>query len=537
MEVAPLGIDDDLAKAIRSALPHDRNIGEYLEQLKNPQLPCTDDVQEYLDPFSIQEDLVLRDGLVYVPEDDAIRLRIIQQCHDSPMAGHLGQAKTLELVSRNYFWPRCRQYVNEYINTCDTCARNKVPRHKPHGTLRPLPIPPAPWTSVSMDFIVELPESKSSNAVLVFVDRFTKMAHFCPTTTKVTAEETARLYLNHVFKHHGLPDDVISDRGTQFTSRFTRCLLDLCDIKSNKSTSFHPQSDGQTERVNQVLEQYIRIFCDYQQSNWFDILPLAEFAYNNAKHSSTEVSLFFANYGFNPKCQLKLINSTGQAINPTAEHIVEKYKKIHKEITEHLKEAQEKQKKYYDINHKEAPPFAVGDLVWLSRRNITTTRPSSKLDYKRLGPFKILKIVGESKLAFKLDLPTTMKIHPVFHATLLEPYNTNQIPGRVQPPPPPVTVEDVDEYEVEQILDSRIVNNKLQYYIDWKGYQPHERTWEPVEHLDHCPAELCTFHREFPNRPSKSDIQPRRLRRQEAGRAQVIDPNEVAMMVSQELNP
>jgi hypothetical protein len=127
------------------------------------------------------------------------------------------------------------------------------------------------------------------------------MAHFCPTTTKVTAEDTAQLYLQYVFKHHGLPDDIVSDRGTQFTSRFTARLLDLCKIHSNKSTVFHPQSDGQTERVNQVLEQYLRIFCDYQQDNWHELLPLAEFAYNNAKHASTQVSPFFANYGRHPR--------------------------------------------------------------------------------------------------------------------------------------------------------------------------------------------------------------------------------------------
>ena len=138
-----------------------------------------------------------------------------------------------------------------------------------------------------MDFIVELPPSNGFSAILVYMDRLTKMAHFCPITTNVTAEGTTHLYLQYVFKHHGLPSDIVSDCGTQFTSRFTNRLLHLCKIQSNKSTAFHPQSDRQMERVNQVLEQYLRIFCDYQQSNWHELLPLAEFAYNNAKHTST----------------------------------------------------------------------------------------------------------------------------------------------------------------------------------------------------------------------------------------------------------
>jgi Integrase zinc binding domain/RNase H-like domain found in reverse transcriptase len=188
MEVIPLGIDDDLAKAIQEALPTDRNIGEYLENLCNPDLPREDDVQEYLEPFSMQDNLVLCEGLIYIPENDDLKLQTLQQYHDSLTAGHLRQAKILELISRDYYWPRMRQYVNEYLRSCDICTRNKTLRHKPHGTLHPLPIPLASWSSLSMDFIVEPPESNGFNAILVCVDRFTKMAHFCPTTTNVSSK-------------------------------------------------------------------------------------------------------------------------------------------------------------------------------------------------------------------------------------------------------------------------------------------------------------------------------------------------------------
>jgi hypothetical protein len=177
-----------------------------------------------------------------------------------------------------------------------------------------------------MDFIVKLPKSGGYNAILVCVHWLTKMAHFCPTTTKVDAKETARLYQKYVFKHHGLSDDIVTDRGTQFMSRFTASLLELCDIHSNMSTTFHPQSDGQTEHVNQVLEQYLRIFCDHQQDNWLDILPLAEFAYNNAKHSSTGMTPFFANYGLHPRCTLWItLAGTGTSPNPSAEDLAQKY--------------------------------------------------------------------------------------------------------------------------------------------------------------------------------------------------------------------
>jgi hypothetical protein len=368
-----------------------------------------------------------------------------------------------------------------------------------------------------MDFIVELPESNGFNAILVCVDRFTKMAHFCPTTTNITSEGTADLYLRYVFKLHGLPTDIVSDRGTQFVSRFSKRLYELCKIKHNKSTAYHPQSDGQTERVNQVLEQYLRIFCDYQQDDWNELLPLAEFSYNNAQHASTLISPFFANYGINPRCSLQVSSPADPAQNPAAEELVERIKTIHQQLRENITSAQAKYKDYHDTHVKEAPPFAVGDLVWLSRKNITTTRPSSKLDYKRLGPYKILEVVGESKMAFKLDLPPRMKIHPVFHASLLDPHHANTIPGRTQPPPPAVTVEDALEYEVKEILDSRVRNSKLEYLVDWVGYDPHERSWEPASYLDHAPEEIARYHERYPDRPSAHNIRTRPRRRGLAG--------------------
>src|SRR5271157_4336013 len=182
-----------------------------------------------------------------------------------------------------------------------------------------------------MDYIVELPLSDGFDAILVCVDRLTKMTHFCPTTTKVTAEDTAQLYLQYVFKHHGLPDDIVSDRGAQFTSRFATRLLHLCKIHSNKSTAFHPQSDGQTERVNQVLEQYLRIFCDYQQDDWYQLLPLAEFVYNNAQNASTGVSPFYANYGYHLRSSPKLV-VTVEVVNPSAEELAANFRKIHTQL-------------------------------------------------------------------------------------------------------------------------------------------------------------------------------------------------------------
>ena len=148
-----------------------------------------------------------------------------------------------------------------------------------------------------MDLIEQLPDSDGYSAILVVVDRLSKMSLFIPTTNSVTAEEIARLFVQHVFSKHGVPSDVISDRGSEFTSHFWKSLGTLLDMKLNFSTAFHPQTDGQTERTNQTLEQYLRLYCNYRQSNWAELLPLAEFSYNNSTHSATQVTPFFANYG------------------------------------------------------------------------------------------------------------------------------------------------------------------------------------------------------------------------------------------------
>ena len=163
-------------------------------------------------------------------------------------------------------------------------------------------------------------------------------------------------------------------------------------------------------------------------------------------------------------------------------------------------------KKHYDSHVKSSPLFKVGDQVWLSRKNISTTRPSRKLDVRRLGPFKIVECIGESKLAYKLDLPATMRIHPVFHESLLTPYHANRIAGRTQTPPPAIEVEGEQEYEVEEILDSKIIRNKLRYLVSWTGYGPNDRTWEPAEHLENSPEITARYHARYPQRPAPSDI-------------------------------
>ena len=248
--------------------------------------------------------LLLYNNRAYVPDYTSprgnLRLRILQDKHDHLTAGHFSQSKTYELIRREYMWPQLRADVKAFTKSCIACGRAKIPRHKPYGLLKQLPVPSRPWDLISMDFIEKLPTSSDFTAILVIVDRLSKQAVFIPMTDECNARELACLFLINVFSKHGIPTHITSDRGTEFTSHFFRSLGTLLDMKLHFMSGYHPEGDGQTERINQTLEQYLRIYCNYQQDNWSELLPLAEFAYNNAPNATIGVSPFFANKGYNP---------------------------------------------------------------------------------------------------------------------------------------------------------------------------------------------------------------------------------------------
>ena len=437
---------------------------------------------------------LLYEERIYVPE--SLRVRVIQSRHDAPVAGHLGVTKTIELISRDYWFPGMNKLVKEFVRSCSVCAQNKTPRHQPYGLLQPLPVAERPWASLSMDFIVELPISGGMSCVMVVVDRFTKMAHFIATTSLPTSEVTAQLFVREIFRLHGFPVSLVSDRGSQFTSKFWSRLLELLQIKPLLSTASHPQTDGQTERINQILEGYLRLFVNYQQDDWLDWLPLAEFAYNNAVAGGTSVSPFFANYGFHPKCDLLTPATTSV---PRAEVTAKSFKVLFDFLRNRLLANQDTMCKWADAKRKTQPQLNVGDKVWLSTKHLKIARPSKKLSQKFLGPFAIVSLVGTR--AVRLELPDHMAVHPVFHVSLIEPYVESSLLNREQRPPSPVLVNDEEEYEVEKILDSRRFRGKLQYLIRWLGYGNESDSWEPVTNVN-APDLVKDFHDQYPNKPA-----------------------------------
>lgn len=439
---------------------------------------------------------------LYVPDYNDLRAEVIRLCHDQPTSGHPGRNKTYELLSREYYWPGMYRDVDRWTRNCHVCRRITPSREAKQGVLRPLPVPQRPWQHIAMDFVIGLPESQNHNAILVVIDRLTKMRHFLPCRTTTGAEDVAHLYIDHVWKLHGLPVSVVSDRGSQFVNSFWQHLTARLKIDANLSTAYHPETDGQTERANAVLEQYLRAYVSYLQDDWAAWLPLAEFTANAHRSESTGMSPFFANYGFHPRMGFEPVEPPTKIPAQDAEALVEKMKAIFSYNSAAMSAAQARQEEFANRSRQPARNFQVGQLVWLNAKNIRTLRPMKKLDWKNLGPFRIMEVV--SPHAYRLELPRAINIHPVFHVSLLRPVATDSLPGQRQAPPPPVEVDGAEEFLVEDILDSRWERRgrgppRLKYTVKWVGYN--EPTEEPAHYLKNAREIVANYHRRYPYKP------------------------------------
>ena len=216
--------------------------------------------------FTLEDGILLRDGLIALPTE-SLQLTVFKRRHCSAIAGHFGIAKTKEAISRDYWFPRMRRVIKHFIANCDLCQRSRASRHAPYGLLQPLPVPQERWWDISMDFIVGLPLSNNFDAIFVVKDRLSKQAHFIPIVMTASGSDVASIFVKEVFRLHGMPRAIVSDRDSKFTSAFWKRFTELLGIKLHMSSAFHPQTDGSTEVTNQVIEQYLRVFCNYQQDN------------------------------------------------------------------------------------------------------------------------------------------------------------------------------------------------------------------------------------------------------------------------------
>ena len=455
--------------------------------------------------------VLLYKGKLYVPNDAAFREELLAKYHDDPLAGHFGVERTLALLQRNYRWPDMKEEINIYVKTCEICQRTKIRRHRPYGKLESLPIPSEPWEEIAMDFITGFPPSTTMygvfDSILVVVCRYTKMAVYIPVRKTITAAVLATLFINRIVCKFGMPKGIVTDRGSLFTSNFWSEFCYMLKIKRKLSTAFHPQTDGQTERQNQSLEQYLRAFSNDRQDNWASLLPLAEFAYNNSVHSTTKMTPFFMLYGYHPKAEtIEDDGSKGKV--PAARERAMQWEEKRKQLVEHWREVQNESGKHYDKKHK-PQEYNVGDWVLLSTKNLRLRRPSRKLSPRYCGPYKVVDVFG--KQAYKLQLPEGSRIHPVFHVSLLEPWNgrdNQQVQDTL-----PELLDDEEEYEVESIVghDTRKQGKQQKewYLVRWAGYPPEYDQWMPEDELSNARGAIDDF--------KKTNLAPRKRGRPPRG--------------------
>ena len=431
---------------------------------------------------------IQKQGLQKIMVPKSLRQYILKECHDVPSVGHVGMRRTLNLVDRQFHWNGLRSDVISYVRTCPTCQEMKSDNRAKAGLLQPLEIPDRKWAQVTTDLVTDLPESSGYTAIAVFVDRFTKMVHFAPCTKEVTAQEYARLFVDHVFRLHGLPEVIISDRDPRFTSKFWRSLFELLGTDLRFSTAFHPQTDGQSERTIQTLENFLRPYVERNPSGWSKQLPLAEFATNNAVNMATGYSPFFLNVGCHPLVPMVVLQGRGKSNVEAVQVMVDRMKTALEEAQANLAHAQSRAQ-YQANKSRRDESYKVGDEVLLATRNLRIDQHlPSKLRRRWIGPFRVVKVV--SPLAYEVDLPPGWKIHPVFHVSNLKRYARSPEFIRSETPPPPELVDGEEEYKVEAILRHKGSGARRLYQVLWMGYPVTEASWEPESHLRNAPQIL-----------------------------------------------
>ena len=462
------------------------------------------------DPINVRGGFLYHGDRLYLPNDSALRTRILQECHDAPTGGHFGKDKTIEQVKRRFYWPGMDKLIIQYVTSCDACQRNKPSQQSPMGPMMPLPIPTRPWQWVSLDLITALPRSRSGNdAIVVFVCKLTKMVHYVATTTNVTAPQLATLFMREVVRLHGVPEAILSDRDPRFTAHFWRAFWAQLGTTLTMSTAYHPQTDGQTERANRTLEEQLRARVNFAQSDWDEHLAAAELASNNAQQSSTGFSPFYLNYGQEVQLPLdQAIAGLRPSANPAASDRIKRLAADLALARVHIEQAQKRQAHYAD-QHRRAVSFAVGDQVLLSTEHLKLTgadKRTPKLTYKFLGPFKIKRVVNAN--AYELDLPPQLQIHPVLNISRLKAYRDGHIAFPARPPadsrpPPAVTLENgAALFEVDCIIGKRGDGARTRYLVQWLGYPHWESTWEPASALKGARDAIAEFNRVAADRDS-----------------------------------
>ena len=432
---------------------------------------------------------------LFVPT--TVRSQVLQWGHSSRLTCHPGVTLTLDFLQRRFWWPSLKEETRSFVAACPTCNQGKVPHRPPQGLLLPLPIPRRPWSHLSMDFVTGLPPSQGHTTILVVVDRFSKACRCIPLPKLPSAKENAGKVIEHVFRVFGIPQDIITDRGPQFTSRFWRAFCRLLGTTVSLSSGFHPESNGQTERLNQELEATLRCMAA-NNTCWTSFLMWAENAHNTLHSSATGMSPFECQFGYTPPL---FPDQEAEVAVPSALRFVRRCRLTWRKARHKLLQTTRQYQIQANRRRRAAPALRPGQRVWLSTRSLPLHMESRKLAQRFIGPFRIARRVNP--VTYCLYLPRSLRINPTFHVSLLKPVVTSPFTPAVRPPRPPRCIGGRPAYTVHRLLDSRRVRGSVQYLVDWEGYGPEERAWVSFRDiLD--PTLIHDFHKRYPDRPRRN---------------------------------
>jgi len=380
--------------------------------------------------------------------------------------------------------------IRRFVRNCDSCGAVNSWKDRRQGFLKPLPVPDRIWSEISIDFVVDLTPSKGRTNIVVITDRLGKGVRF-KGLKDITAETVAKWFVRDYYPQHYLPRAIVSDRGAQFVGMFWTRVCQLLGIVRRLSTAYHPETDGATERMNATMKAYLRTFCNFAQDNWYETLPSAQLAIMGRDAASTGVSPFFLEYGYCIEPLDFQLEAPSPSKHPSpiqqANELVRKLQLGREWAQTAMAQAQQVQENSTNQRRTQAPSFQVGDKVWLNLKNIRTERPSRTLDVRN-AKYTVTEVIGSH--SYRLDTPPG--ISNVFHSQLLRPASTDPFPSQKQTDaqPSPRIVQGDIEYEVESIVDEKLVRGKRKLLVKWAGYA--RPTWEPEDALQDTAA-LATW--------------------------------------------
>lgn len=441
-------------------------------------------VKEGPQEYYLSQGLLQYRGKWVIGSTGGLRRQVFEELHCSGVGGHSGNRATYNRVREYFYWSTMRQDIGRWVRECEVCQQVKGENIKSPGLLKPLEIPNEPWRHIAMDFITGLPKSKGAEVIWVVIDRFSRYGHFLALTHPISAKTLAQAFFDNIYRLHGLPDSIVSDRDSLFLSEFWKTLFKISGTRLNLSSAYHPQSDGGTERVNQCLEQYLRSVTCQNPKNWSSWLPAAEWWYNTTFHTTLNTTPFQVVYGMKPK-HLALQSRVHTNLQGVEEMLNERQQQWTL-LKESLEVAQVRMKNFADSKRSERV-FQVGDWVYLKlqpyRQVTVALRKNMKLAAKYFGPYEVVEKLGP--VAYKLALPETSRIHPVFHVSQLK-KSFGQ--GKVYNQLPQVTSQGTFDLNPLRHLDKRSIlrNNKVvhQLLVQWRGCSVDEATWEDEDLLE-----------------------------------------------------